>query len=101
MNIDQYRHPVRFYILSTAIPWAFWCAAAYGSHQEDASATSRLLISLLSVVGLTGPMVVAFAMMAADPDSKVIQTVLLTLLTIWIVARERNLFFDRAYSEAD
>lgn len=34
MNINRYRHPFLFYGLSTAIPWAFWFAAAYVSRTQ-------------------------------------------------------------------
>lgn len=66
MNIEHYRHPVRFYFLSTFIPWVFWFAAAYISHQEGGE-SSRFLLSFLGVIGLAGPMVVAFSMMYSDP----------------------------------
>ncbi|MDH5753050.1 MAG: CPBP family intramembrane metalloprotease [Deltaproteobacteria bacterium] len=71
MSIDRYIHPLRFYFLSTAIPWACWFAAAYISHQETRGTYTLLLTSLLGVVGLAGPMVVAFWMMAADPVLRV------------------------------
>ena len=37
---------------------------------------------------------------ATAPDSKVIQTMLLLLLTAYIVWREPRFFFDRAYAES-
>jgi hypothetical protein len=37
MSIERYRHPVLFYGLSTAIPWAFWFAAAYCSRIEPST----------------------------------------------------------------
>jgi len=54
MIIEKYRHPVLFYGLSTAIPWAFWFAAAYLSHLT-ASQTLAVAVSVLGVVGLLAP----------------------------------------------
>ena len=68
MIIEKYRHPVLFYGLSTAIPWAFWFAAAYLSHLTPASQTLAVAVSVLGVVGLLAPALVAFWMIWPDPD---------------------------------
>jgi len=68
MIIEKYRHPVLFYGLSTAIPWAFWFAAAYLSHLTPASQTLAVAVSALGVVGLLAPALVAFWMIWPDPD---------------------------------
>lgn len=67
-EIEKYRHPILFYSLSTAIPWAFWFAAAYVSHITPTNKFLALTVSLLLVAGLLAPALVAFAMMWPDPD---------------------------------
>ena len=62
VTIERYRHPVRFYVLSTAIPWAFWFAAAYVSHMTPTNQTLAIVVGVLCVIGLLGPTLVAFAM---------------------------------------
>ncbi|MDO5070668.1 MAG: CPBP family intramembrane metalloprotease [Neisseria zoodegmatis] len=48
--------PVFFFAWSLLLPWAFWCAAAYLSHQSDGGhkglLTALLLAGLLAPVGL-------------------------------------------------
>jgi hypothetical protein len=51
MIIEKYRHPFLFYVLSTAIPWALWFAAAYLSHIEP---TNQLLATAAGVLGVAG-----------------------------------------------
>lgn len=60
----HYRNPVRFYLLATAIPWAFWFGAAYVSRQPE---PSRLWISVLGLTGLIAPVVVAGWFIGGDP----------------------------------
>jgi len=62
MIISQYRHPVLFYGLSTAIPWAFWFGAAYASHITPTNDFWGAVVGTLGVLGLLGPTVIAFAM---------------------------------------
>jgi membrane protease YdiL (CAAX protease family) len=52
----HYRHPVRFYLLATAIPWVLWFAAAWVSRQPDPSLT---WVSALGLAGLIAPVLVA------------------------------------------
>ncbi|NLP10440.1 CPBP family intramembrane metalloprotease [bacterium] len=62
MIISHYRHPVLFYGLSTAIPWAFWFGAAYASHITPTNNFWGAVVGFLGVLGLLGPTVIAFAM---------------------------------------
>jgi len=68
MNIDKYRHPVIFYTLSTAIPWLLWFAAAYLSHITPAMDIYSTAGGIFGIIGLTSPMIIAFAMMLPDND---------------------------------
>ncbi len=63
MNIQQYKHPVRFYLLSTIVPWIFWFTAAYFSRLP----TDKELSGVLLLIGLLSPMMIAFLMMYVDP----------------------------------
>jgi len=56
--IQKYRHPIRFYLLSALIPWVLWFMAAYLSHQPSAEDFSTY-ISLLGLIGLSAPLLVA------------------------------------------
>lgn len=67
MNIATYSHPVRFYFLSTIIPWIFWFIAAYLSHMTSNSNSYAVSGGLLALLGLLTPMIIAFAMMGSDP----------------------------------
>lgn len=58
MQLQRYRHPYKFYLLSALIPWAFWAMAAYFSRLEN-SADYTLLLSVLGLLGLCGPIFVA------------------------------------------
>jgi membrane protease YdiL (CAAX protease family) len=60
MTLEKYHHPVLFYVLSTAIPWAFWFAAAYLSHITPTNQVLATSVGVLGVVGLLGPTMVAF-----------------------------------------
>lgn len=68
MTIEKYRHPVIFYGLSTAIPWAFWFAAAYASHITPTSQALAMAVGVLGVLGLVAPALIAFAMIWTDAD---------------------------------
>lgn len=82
MTIEKYRHPFLFYGLATAIPWLFWFGAAYLSRlgpgdpgfpvAEQLTALTgvscSVSIAFLMIAGLFSPMIIAFWMMAADPD---------------------------------
>jgi membrane protease YdiL (CAAX protease family) len=68
MSIEKYRHPVIFYSLSIAIPWTFWFAAAYLSHISPTSQFLAVAVSILGVVGLLAPLLIALWLIWPDPD---------------------------------
>jgi len=68
MAIEKYRHPILFYFLATAIPWTCWFAAGYLSHIIPTTDFYMLTASLLGILGLVSPMIVAFAMILPDPE---------------------------------
>lgn len=70
MNIQKYRHPILFYSLSTIIPWAFWFTAAYISHITPEKEIHVIVRSVLAIMGLLSPMIIAFIIMLSDPDLK-------------------------------
>lgn len=68
LPIEKYRHPILFYGLSTAIPWAFWFAAAYVSHITPTNQRLASAVSFLAIAGLCAPALVAFWLIWPDPD---------------------------------
>ena len=68
MAIEKYRHPVLFYSLATGIPWAFWFTAGYLSHRTPATDAYVTAGSILGIIGLLSPMVIAFVMIFSDSD---------------------------------
>lgn len=64
--VSHYRHPVLFYALATAIPWALWLTAGALSRQA-ATPASEIAVTTLGLVGLAAPVGVAAAMVARDP----------------------------------
>lgn len=64
--VSHYRHPVLFYALATAIPWALWLTAGALSRQA-ATPASEIAVATLGLVGLAAPVGVAAAMVARDP----------------------------------
>jgi membrane protease YdiL (CAAX protease family) len=67
MTIEKYQHPIRFYSLSIIIPWSCWFAAAYLSHLTPSNSIYITIASLLGIIGLASPMIIAFSMMLLDP----------------------------------
>ncbi len=65
--ITRYAHPLRFYLLSTIIPWTFWFTAAYLSHRPPDRPGYAPLDGVLELLGLVSPMIIAFTMMGRDP----------------------------------
>ncbi len=63
--IKDYRYPLRFYFFSTLIPWSLWLMAAYLSHRPDAQVFGTL-ISVLGLIGLSGPLLVAIYYIRKD-----------------------------------
>lgn len=68
MTINKYRHPILFYVLSTAIPWLFWFITAYMSHNTPSTNPYVIIRSILAIIGLFSPMIVAFFMIFPDPE---------------------------------
>ncbi|HLP30479.1 MAG TPA: CPBP family intramembrane glutamic endopeptidase [Geothrix sp.] len=66
MTIEKYRHPFVFYGLATAIPWAFWFAAAWVSHLTPAGPMLALAAGLLGILGLLAPTLIALRMIWPD-----------------------------------
>ncbi len=60
--INKFKHPVLFFILATIIPWSFWFAAGYVSHHSS----SMTVASILGLIGLVSPVVIAFWLMHKD-----------------------------------
>lgn len=68
MIVEKYHRPILFFGLSTAISWAFWFVAAYISHITPAKDFYITITSVLGLVGLTSPMIVAFFIIFKDND---------------------------------
>ncbi len=67
MKINNYKHPILFYSLSTVIPWAFWFVAGYISHLKS---PNMVLASVLGFMGLITPMIIAFWLIYRDSNLK-------------------------------
>ena len=67
MDIQRYRHPIKFYFFSAAIPWVFWAIAAYLSRLEN-SEDYLLQIGALGLIGLCAPIFVAAYFFLKDPQ---------------------------------
>ena len=65
--IYQYNRPVLFYVLATAIPWACWFVAAYLSHLPDQTPLVLRFTLILSVAGLSAPVVLVIALIWRKP----------------------------------
>lgn len=68
MTIKKYRHPILFYSLATGIPWVLWFTAAYVSHMTPSTPFRITLTSLLGILGLISPMVVAVSLLFPDKE---------------------------------
>jgi hypothetical protein len=68
MIIKKYRHPVRFYVLATAIPWAFWFAAGYISHITPYANEYLRIASAVAFLGLLGPVGVSLWLIRRDRE---------------------------------
>jgi membrane protease YdiL (CAAX protease family) len=68
MILKKYRHPILFYSLAVGIPWAFWFMAAYLSHRTPGSQFDLTLASILGILGLMSPMIVAFSLIFPDKE---------------------------------
>jgi hypothetical protein len=68
MIITRYKHALRFYILSTLISWAFWIAAGLVSHITPYADCYLKIASVLGLLGLLGPLAIAWWLISKDPD---------------------------------
>lgn len=68
MTIKKYRHPILFYGLATGIPWVFWFTAAYVSHMTPGGLFQLTLTSVLGILGLSSPMIVAAFLIFPDEE---------------------------------
>ena len=67
MKINNYKHLILFYSLSTVIPWAFWFVSGYISHLKS---PNMVLASVLGFMGLITPMIIAFWLICRDSNLK-------------------------------
>ena len=61
--ILRYRYGLLFYILAAVIPWGFWFVAGHVSHQNEGN---EFLSSMLGLVGLCFPLLLAFTFICRD-----------------------------------
>ena len=62
--VSRYRHPLLFFFLATAIPWALWFVAGAISRSPEPNWT---LIAVLAIAGLFAPALVAAVLIWRDP----------------------------------
>jgi len=89
-NVSRYRHPVAFYVLATAIPWALWFTAAWLSRQPDPSQVTLAVMTGLGLAGLAAPVVVAIWFIRNDGLTRDVLTRLIaprgTHTWVWLAA---------------
>ena len=64
----RYDRPVLFYVLATAIPWAFWFAAAYLSHLREQTSAVQVWTAVLGLAGLVAPVFVVVGLVWNRPE---------------------------------
>jgi uncharacterized protein len=88
--VSRYRHPVAFYFLATAIPWAMWFTAAWLSHQPDPSPVTQAVMTGLGLAGLAAPVAVAIWFIRNDGLTRDVLTRLVsppgTRAWVWLAA---------------
>ena len=67
---SQYDRPVLFFVLATAIPWAFWFAAAYLSNLPEQTPAVQWWTATLGLAGLIAPVFVVVWMVRNRPALK-------------------------------
>ena len=67
---SQYDRPVLFFVLATAIPWAFWFAAAYLSNLPEQTPVVQWWTAALGLAGLIAPVFVVVWMVRNRPALK-------------------------------
>lgn len=65
-----YDRPVLFYVLATAIPWAFWFAAAQLSNLPEQTAIVQSWTAALGLAGLAAPVGVVIWLVRDRPELK-------------------------------
>lgn len=63
-----YDRPVLFYVLATAVPWAFWFAAAYLSHLPEQTPAVQAWTAVLGLAGLVAPVFVVVGLVWNRPE---------------------------------
>ncbi len=66
--INQYKHPLAFYVLATVLPWLCWFTAGYISHHPVAQVRLEPFIGVISFIGLCSPMLIAYFLMMRNAD---------------------------------
>lgn len=64
----RYDRPVLFYVLATAIPWAFWFAAAWLSHRPEQTPAVQVWTAVLGLAGLVAPVFVVLGLVWNRPE---------------------------------
>lgn len=64
----RYDRPVLFYVLATAIPWAFWFAAAWLSHRPEQTPAVQVWTAALGLAGLVAPVFVVVGLVWNKPE---------------------------------
>jgi uncharacterized protein len=67
-SIGKYSHPIWFYFFATIIPWSFWFLAAYLSHLSSSNELREVVISLLLIIGICAPALIAFGMISSNKE---------------------------------
>ena len=68
--LSQYKHPFRFYLFATLIPWSCWFLAGFISHTQPYSSHNLNIASIIAFIGLLGPVSVAYWMIRSNADLK-------------------------------
>ena len=71
MKLEKYRHPFIFYGVAVLVPWALWFV--WGGISHSSLYYSRLWVffgSLLGLLGLLAPMVIAFILIFPDKEMR-------------------------------
>jgi hypothetical protein len=67
-TIHRFKHLVSFYSLATLLPWSCWFAAGYISHLTPFRDSYMVVASVLGLIGLISPLVLAFWFISRDSD---------------------------------
>jgi len=68
MIINNYKQPLLFYILATAVPWSFWFSAGYISHLTPTENIYTEIASILGFIGLLSPVLVAYWLISKNNE---------------------------------